>query len=135
MKTKTSNYTKHIKRKLTLYRFLNYALLLTPLLIYVIIAIADDGVVVSGKVAVVGSVMAAIILTVFNIIAKAHLTCMKWIVFLGLFVAVREILLPLVIILAVVSCLDDLIFSPLIKKYKTKLIAAQTIDEREEFEK
>ena len=74
--------------------------------------------------------MIAIILTVFNIIAQKKLRCPIWIMLIGLFVAIKEYLLPLIIILAITSILDDLVFTPLIGYYKTKLISNKAMDER-----
>jgi len=74
--------------------------------------------------------MVAIILTVFNIVAQKRLRCPIWIMLIGLFVAIKEYLLPLIIILAITSILDDLVFTPLITYYKTKLISNKAMDER-----
>ena len=124
-----SKYTKKARFWLWFYRILDAICLVTPLLIYVIIALCG-GAVVAAKVAVVSTVMIAIILTVFNIIAQKKLRCPIWIMLIGLFVAIKEYLLPLIIILAITSILDDLVFTPLIGYYKTKLISNKAMDER-----
>lgn len=124
-----SKYTKDSRFKLWLFRILDAICLVTPLLIYVIIALCG-GAVVAAKVAVVSTVMVAIILTVFNIVAQKRLRCPIWIMLIGLFVAIKEYLLPLIIILAITSVLDDLVFTPLITYYKTKLISNKAMDER-----
>ena len=126
---KESSYTKKSRFWLWFYRILDAICLVTPLLIYVIIALCG-GAVVAAKVAVVSTVMVAIILTVFNIIAQKRLRCPIWIMLIGLFVAIKEYLLPLIIILAITSVLDDLVFTPLITYYKTKLISNKAMDER-----
>ena len=92
--------------------------------------ITKDGVTVPGRVAVVGSVCIALILSLFNIIAQKRLRCPIWIILIGLYVAIKEILLPLIIILAFVTVIDDLILTPLITYYRTKLISNKAIDER-----
>ena len=74
------------------------------------------------------------ILTVFNVIAQKKLRCPIWIMLIGLYVAIRDYLLPLVIILAITSILDDLLFTPLIHYYYTKTVASKTIDQREDAE-
>lgn len=127
-----SAYTKKTHRLLWLYRILDIICLFAPLLIYVIIALANGGVAAVGKVAVVGSVMVAGILVAINVVAQKRLRCPVWIVILGLYVAIREWLLPLIIILAITSVLDDLLFTPLIHKYYTKYQASTVVDEREE---
>lgn len=126
---KESKYTKKARFWLWFYRILDAVCLVTPLLIYVIIALCG-GAVVAAKVAVVSTVMIAIILTVFNIIAQKKLRCPIWIMLIGLFIAIKEYLLPLIIILAITSILDDLVFTPLIGYYKTKLISNKAMDER-----
>lgn len=74
--------------------------------------------------------MIAIMLTIFNTVAQKKLRCPIWIVLIGLFVAIRDYLMPLIIILAITSVLDDLVFTPVISYYKTKLISNKAIDER-----
>ena len=129
-----SAYTKKCHRMLWMYRILDMLCLFTPLLIYVFIALCNGGVAAVGKVAVVGAVMIAGILTTINVIAQKRLRCPVWILLLGLYVAIKEWLLPLVVILAITSVLDDLVFTPLIHKYYTKYQASVVIDERNDEE-
>ena len=125
-----SNYTKVCRAKLWLYRSLDLIILFAPVIVYTIIALTKDGVTVPGRVAVVGSVCIALILSLFNIIAQKRLRCPIWIILIGLYVAIKEILLPLIIILAFVTVIDDLLLTPLITYYRTKLISNKAIDER-----
>ena len=126
---KQSKYTRDARFKLWFFRILDWVLLGLPLIIYVIIALSG-GALVAQKVAVVSTVMVAIILTVFNVISQKRLRCPIWILLIGLYIAIKEYLLPLVIILAITSVLDDLVFTPLISYYRTKLIANKAMDER-----
>ena len=130
-----SAFTKSCRRKLWFFRILDWVCLSLPLLIYLIIALENDGIKVSQKVAVVGTLIVAIILTILNVIGQKRLRCPIWIILIGLFIAIRDQLLPLVIILAIVSVLDDLVFTPIISYYHTKTIASKTIDQRLEAEK
>ena len=125
-----SDFTKVCRLKLWLYRIIDWILLFMPVIVYVVIALCDEGVTIVGKVSVVGTVAVAAILALFNIIAQKRLRCPIWIVLIGLYIAIRDYLLPLVIILAVVSICDDLILTPLISYYRSKLIANKAIDER-----
>lgn len=127
---KASNYTKKAIKILWLLRFCNLAFLFVPVMVYVIIALASGGVTVTGRVSVVSSVMVSIILTTFNVITKRNLRSPRWIILIGLFVAIREALLPLVIMLAVTSVLDDLVFTPLIDHYKHVVETSLVIDKR-----
>ena len=128
--SKGSDFTKVCRLKLWLYRIIDWILLFMPVIVYVVIALCDEGVTTVGKVSVVGTVAVAAILALFNIIAQKRLRCPIWIVLIGLYIAIRDYLLPLVIILAVVSICDDLILTPLISYYRAKLIANKAIDER-----
>lgn len=130
-----SEFTKSCCRKLWLFRILDFICLATPLIVYIVIALCNDGIKIGYKVAVISTLLIALILTVFNMIAQKRLRCPIWIVLIGLYVAIRNWLLPLVIILAVVSILDDLVFTPLIHYYYTKTVASKTIDDRERYEK
>ena len=128
--SKGSDFTKVCRMKLWLYRIIDWIILFMPVIVYVVIALCDEGVTTVGKVSVVGTVAVAAILALFNIIAQKRLRCPIWIVLIGLYIAIRDYLLPLVIILAVVSICDDLILTPLISYYRSKLIANKAIDER-----
>lgn len=127
---KSSEYTKACRRSLWCLRIFDWICLFLPLIIYIIVALSKDGIASSAKVAVVGSVMVALILTAFNVISQKRLRCPIWIILIGLMVAIRQLLLPLIIMLAVTSVLDDFIFTPAIGYYKTKLIANKAMDER-----
>ena len=129
-----SEFTKCCRRKLWFFRILDWVCLSLPLLVYLTMALADDGIKVGYKVAVVGTLVIAVILTIFNIIAQKRLRCPIWIILIGLFVAIRDHLLPLIIILSVVSVLDDLVFTPIIHYYYTKTVASKAIDQRLEAE-
>lgn len=124
-----SKFTKECRFKLWLFRILDWICLALPVIVYIIIALSG-GALVAQKVAVVATTMVAIILTVFNIIAQKRLRCPIWIILIGLYIAIQKYLMPLIIILAVTSVLDDLVFTPLISYYRTKLIANKAMDER-----
>lgn len=126
----SSKFTKKCRFNLWLFRLLDWLCLACPLIIYVVMALTNGDAIVAQKVAVVSTAMIALMLTAFNTIAQKRLRCPVWIVLIGLFVAIRDYLMPLIIILAVTSVLDDLVFTPLISYYKTKLIANKAMDER-----
>lgn len=129
-----STFTKNCRIKLWLYRILDWICLFAPVLVYICIALFSGGVAVLGKVSIVATVIIALVLTVINIIAQKRLRCPIWIILIGLYVAIQRYLMPLIIILAVTSVMDDLLFTPLIHYYYTKLVASKTIDEREQAE-
>lgn len=131
---KESEYTKVARRKLWLYRVIDAIVLLGPLIAYFMFALSSGQVTNTGKVTLVGTVAVALVLVIFNVIAQKRLRCPIWIVLIGFFVAIRDWLLPLIIVLAIVSVIDDLILTPLIAYYRSKLIANKAMDERIEDE-
>ena len=127
---KWSAYTKKTARILWILRGLNVLLLFVPVIVYVIIALANGGVTVPGRISLVASVMVSIILTTFNVITKIRLRSPRWILLIGLYVAFRESLLPLIIMLAATSALDDFFFTPMIAHFKAELETSRVIDKR-----
>ena len=125
-----SIYTKKSRRMLWLFRILDWLCLFAPVITYVIIALASEGTLTYQKIAVVGTVMISLILTIFNLLAQKKLRCPIWILLIGLFVAMRDYLMPLIIILAATSILDDLVFTPIIHYYQTLTISNKAIDKR-----
>ena len=126
----SSKYTRECRFKLWFFRILDWICLFMPLIIYICVALSSGEAIVTQKVAVVSTTMVAIILSVFNVISQKKLRCPIWIILIGLFVAIRDYLMPLIIILAITSVLDDLVFTPVISYYRTKLIANKAMDER-----
>ena len=128
---KTSKFTKKTRTKYWVLKCLHLILLFVPLIVYVIIALGNGGITAPRKIAVVGTVMIALILTVFNFLAKRNLRSPIWLVLLGLYVAMKEYLIPLVIILACVSVLDDFVLSPMIANSKIALESSKMMDKRQ----
>ena len=93
-------------------------------------ALSMGEVLIVQKFALVSSVLVALLLTAFNFLAQRNLRAPIWIILLGLYFAIAEYLMPLIVMLAITSILDDLVFRPLIAHYKVKLISSKTIDER-----
>lgn len=125
-----SEFTKMTRIKLWIFRILDWIVLCLPIVIYLIIAMTGDGLAIQ-KVGLASCVVIAIILVLINIIAQKRLRCPIWIILIGLYIAMKEYLLPLIIILAIVSIMDDLLFTPLIQHYKAQLEASKVYDQRE----
>lgn len=126
---KASKYTKHTRARLWTYRILDLLILLLPIMVYIGFAYADGAALVHEKVALTGCISIALILTLFNILTKRHLRSPIWILLIGLYCIVDN-LLPLVITLACATVADEFILTPLISHFKTKLIADKAIDRR-----
>ena len=127
----TSNFTKKSRALLWTWRLIDWLCLFAPLIVYLIIGLVNDNVTTGGKVTLVAMLFIALILTVINVVAQKHLRCPIWVLLIGLYVAMEKYLMPLVIILAITSILDDLVFTPIIHYYYTQTVASKTMDKRE----
>lgn len=127
----SSNFTKKSRALLWTWRVIDWLCLFAPLLIYLVMGLANNSVTTGAKVTLVAMLFLALILTAINVIAQKHLRCPIWVLLIGLYVAMNKYLMPLIIILAVTSVLDDLVFTPIIHYYYTQTVASKTIDKRE----
>lgn len=126
-----SKFTKKSRALLWTWRIVDWVCLFLPLIIYLVIGLASNSVTTGAKVSLVAMLFLALILTAINVIAQKHLRCPIWVMLIGLYIAMDKYLMPLIIILAVTSILDDLLFTPLIHYYYTQTVASKTIDKRE----
>ena len=127
----SSKFTKKSRTLLWTWRLIDWLCLFAPLIVYLIIGLVNDNVTTGGKVTLVAMLFIALILTVVNVVAQKHLRCPIWVLLIGIYVAMEKYLMPLVIILAITSILDDLVFTPIIHYYYTQTVASKTIDKRE----
>ena len=127
----SSKFTKKSRTLLWTWRLIDWLCLFAPLIVYLIIGLVNDNVTTGGKVTLVAMLFIALILTVVNVIAQKHLRCPIWVLLIGIYVAMEKYLMPLVIILAITSILDDLVFTPIIHYYYTQTVASKTMDKRE----
>lgn len=126
-----SQFTKKSRALLWTWRLIDWLCLFAPLIVYLIIGLVNDNVTTGGKVTLVAMLFIALILTVINVVAQKHLRCPIWVLLIGIYVAMEKYLMPLVIILAITSILDDLVFTPIIHYYYTQTVASKTMDKRE----
>lgn len=127
----SSKFTKKSRALLWTWRLIDWLCLFAPLIVYLIIGLVNDNVTTGGKVTLVAMLFIALILTVINVVAQKHLRCPIWVLLIGIYVAMEKYLMPLVIILAITSILDDLVFTPIIHYYYTQTVASKTMDKRE----
>lgn len=73
--------------------------------------------------------MIALILFGINLVMKSHLRSVLWVLVLGVFV-VMDHYLAIIIVFAVSCFLEELIFSPLYRYYKSKVRINKEIDKR-----
>ena len=102
---KHSEYTKKAYRRCWLLRAIDFAIIFGPFIYEVIKAIIAPYS-TQQKVVVLGTTAVAFILCLFNLIAQKHLRSPLWIIFLGLYFSVKD-LIPVVIWVAVASSITS----------------------------
>lgn len=123
--TKTEQYKKAY---LALF-ITSLALNFLPLFIYIIMGYVNVEIEESKKVVLSFTLIAAIVLSVYNLLAKKHLRSVVWILLLGVYYAVQKIEL-LLLLMAICTIIDEFVVEPLVKKYKFKYKANKEIDDR-----
>lgn len=119
------------KYKTTYWILFGISILLNflPLLIYVIKGYASLEVSEGRKVTLTITMMVALILSIYNILAKKHMRSVIWILLLGVYFAVQKIEL-LLLLMAICTIIDEFIVEPLMKVYKAKWKTNAEIDSR-----
>ena len=119
--------TKKYKTNYILCKTLSILMTLIPLVIYTIKGFCEGT--PGSKVTLGVCFTTALILTIINVVFKYHMRSTIWILIIGLYVAVDNII-PLLIILAITTILDEFILTPLSRHYKTKYTINKEIDKR-----
>ena len=122
-----SQTTKKYKRLSIIMWWLSLLVLLTPISYYVVRAFMIGNTV--EKLALGGLAVAAIIITCFSLLQKMKLRCPLWICLLGVYIVLDKII-PLLIMVAVGVILDELVLTPLHKKFKEQATINAEIDKR-----
>ena len=126
-KMKNSETTKKYRLVYWILTAISWILVFGPLAAYLIYAMIISGTV--QKAGLVTSLFTAIILTGISIILKLHIRSALFIMILGIYLAIREISVLLVII-SICTVLDELVITPLQKSFKNRLTINKEIDKR-----
>ena len=121
--------TKSMKLKYILCRTASICLTILPLVIYVILGLVNGEIRISQKVFLSFTCIMAIILTAINILFKHSLRSPLFLILLGLYYTLNNIL-TLMIIISIGIISDEFIFAPLSKKYKERYIINKELDKR-----
>lgn len=73
--------------------------------------------------------MVASILFIINLVMKSHLRSIFWVLLLGVY-SVLHSYLSIIVVFALTTFAEELIFFPLFRYYKTKLTISKEIDKR-----
>jgi len=119
------------KYKTTYWILFSISILLNflPVIVYIIKGYASIEVSEARKVTLTMTLMIALILSIYNILAKKHMRSVIWILLLGVYFALQKIEL-LLLLMAICTIADEFIVEPLMKKYKLKWKTNNEIDSR-----
>lgn len=122
-----SDVTKKYKRLYITFTVLSVLILVTPILVYTVIGFINGE--IQQKLTLGLTVSAALLLTLVNVIFKYHIRSSIWIVTLGIYFCIENIM-PLLLMVAIGTMLDEFILSPLSRTYKQKAGINAEIDKR-----
>ena len=119
--------TKTLKFKKNLFLTLSFLCSFGPLIVFTIMGLIEGNWV--GKFTLTMTAIASIGLAIYQAMQKIHLRSITYILLIGLWVALDR-LLPCIITIAVCTIIDELVFSPLYKRYKEDYHTNLQIDKR-----
>lgn len=125
--TPISKESKRAKRRAWIMWSLSFAVTVVPVIVYVFIGFFEGSV---GQKFTLGiTITVALILVMVNIIFKFHLRSALWVLVLGIYFCLKDIL-PLLLIIAIGTVLDEFIFTPQYRKYRSRYTTNREIDKR-----
>ena len=123
--------TKDYKTKWMICRFLSILMTIGPLAYFFVKAYIDGEVGVTQKMTLGICTVVCAILIIINITAKKSLRSPIYIIIIGIYVCLDNLML-LFIVMAATTILDEFIFSPLASKFKNQYTINKEIDKRGE---
>ena len=120
--------TKKLKRKYIIATILSFLLNVCPLLVFTIIAFIS-GTAIVHKVTLSMTLLIVLIFTAVTFINKTVFRSKLWILLIGLWLCLDNILTPL-IVFASCQVIDELIVTPLKNYYKNRYRINKEIDTR-----
>lgn len=122
-----SKETRKYKNLSILFLALSILVLVAPLAYYSVVGFIEGE--TTEKFTLGMTFVIAAILFVINILFKFHIRSTIWILVLGIYFCLDNIL-PLIFMVAVGNILDEFLFTPLHKHYKSKASINKEIDKR-----
>lgn len=126
-----TDITKKYKKRARIYNILSFLLLFAPVIVYAIIAFINGDITIGKKVVLGFSLIFALVLTIINALTKYRIRSTLWIVLLGIYYCLNNIL-PLLLMIAIGTITDEFVISPLQKKNKRLYEINNEIDKRGE---
>ena len=123
--------TETYRKKYIICRALSILLTLLPILVYTILGFINGS--TGNKIALGMCLLLALIFVLINVIFKHRIRTTIWIIMVGIYVCVNNII-PLLLLMAFSTALDEFILEPLYKSYKEKYKVNKEIDKRFELQ-
>lgn len=124
----TSDITKKSKSLYIAFSIVSFLLTFGPLIYFVCLGYANSDV-TREKVTLTVTIVFALVLTIINVLFKYSIRSTIWLILLGIYVCIDNIV-PLLIMLAVGSILDEFLVTPLAKMFRSKYKINKEIDKR-----
>lgn len=120
--------TSKFRRLYFLFSFISFLLTFFPLIYYIITGYIESEL-TKEKVALTCMILCALVLVVINALLKYNIKSTIWLLILGIYVCVDNVL-PLLLMIAIGTVTDEFIISPLKKSFKSKYTINKEIDKR-----
>lgn len=124
---KPTDMTKKYHKLYILFRTLSVIVIFAPMLYYVIRGFIEGE--TTEKLTLTGTFFIAIILTAVNVLFKYSIRSTLWIIVLGVYSCIENIM-PLLLMIAIGTIIDEFILTPLYKSYRNKYTIHREIDKR-----
>ena len=122
-----SEITKKYQRLAILFQALSIIVLVAPLAYSTILGFINGE--VTEKLTLGITFVIAVILFIINILFKYHIRSTLWILVLGVYFCMDNIL-PLLFMVAIGTILDEFVLTPLYRSYRNKYTINREIDKR-----
>lgn len=122
-----SDITKKYQRLSILFHAFSIIVLVAPLAYYTIVGFINGE--TTEKFTLGITFFTAVILLIINVLFKYHIRSTLWILVLGIYFCMDNIL-PLLFMVAIGTILDEFVLTPLYRSYKNKYTINKEIDKR-----
>lgn len=123
-----SNITKKYKSLYWVFNILSFCLTFVPFFVFLIVGYINAT--TAQKVVMSAITIGALLISAIGIISKYTFRGVGYLVIIALYVALQNVATPILII-ALCTITDELVVTPLKKKFKEKYIINKEIDNRE----
>lgn len=100
-----------------------------PVIVFFIIGLANGDISISKKLTLSLGFCFTIGVSVVGLIRKHHYRCGIWVFILVCYIAIKNFA-PILLTFGICCCLDELIFTPMYRKYRELVVVNAEIDKR-----